>query len=426
MDYLLKVNIALILFYIFYKLFLSSDTFFVWRRVTLISFIAVSLILPLLKVEDWMMLQAPVFGLPRFYVNEVLPGININQTIESISWQTIIMNWGVAIYWIVVVFLVGRFVIQLSSMLFLSRKSETCIINNVQVYKLQKDIAPFSFFKMIFVNPESHSLEELTEILTHEQVHANQHHSIDVIIGELACIMFWYNPFVWFLKGEIRNNLEFLADNEVLHEGFDAKKYQYHLLGLTYKPAAVNLYNNFNVLHLKKRIRMMNKDRTKKIGKTKYFLLLPMVAVMIVCANFDAVAINKSMSSKSEKDNVTDTESKVHKVVEVMPEFPGGIGEFSKWLKANLTYPAQAMEKGIQGQVVARFVVKADGSIGTIELLKKVHPLLDAEAVRVLKSLPKFKPGMSGGKAVNVYYTVPLNFALSEEKHNAKTINVTP
>lgn len=424
MDYLLKVNIALILFYIFYKLFLSSDTFFAWRRVALISFIAVSFILPLLKVEDWFMLQAPVVGLSMFYANVIIPAININQVTESISWQTVIMNWGVVIYYIIVIFLVGRFVIQLSSMFLLARKSEKCIINNVQVYKLQKDIAPFSFFKMIFINPESHSEEDLAEILTHEQVHANQYHSIDVILSELACIVFWYNPFVWFLKGEIRNNLEFLADNEVLHEGFDTKKYQYHLLGLTYKPAAVNLYNNFNVLHLKKRIRMMNKERTKRIGKVKYLLLLPMVAVMIVCANLDAVAINKSISSKSEKNNVTDTESKVHKVVEVMPEFPGGMDAFSKWLSANLTYPVQALEKGIDGVVVARFVVKADGSIGTIELLKKVHPLLDAEAERVLKTLPKFKPGMSGGKAVDVYFTIPLTFALTKE--SAKTITVTP
>lgn len=425
MDYLLKVNIALILFYIFYKLFLSSDTFFTWRRFTLLLIIMISIMFPLVDLSEWIHIQKSISNLSVIYSN-VMPEFIIEANgIVTNSKISDYISLGVLIaYWLIVFVLLFRFVIQLVSIVVLCCKCKTSIIGSTEVFLLDKEFAPFSFFKWIFINPKSLTDKEIPEVISHELAHVHQWHSVDVLLGELICIFLWYNPFVWFLKGEIRNNLEYLADNEVLHEGFDSKKYQYHLLGLTYKPAAAKLYNNFNVLHLKKRIKMMNKERTKKIGKAKYLLLLPMVAVMIVCSNLEALAINKSMSSMGEINNETETESKVYKVVDVMPEFPGGMDAFSKWLSANLTYPAQAMEKGIHGVVVARFVVKADGSIGTVELLKKVHPLLDAEAERVLKTLPKFKPGMSGGKAVNVYFSIPLTFALTKE--SAKTITITP
>lgn len=410
--YLLKVNVAIAMFYAFYKLLLGRDTFFVWRRVVLISFIAVSLILPLLKVEDWMMLQAPVTELSMVYANVVLPEINLSQATESATWQTILMNWGVVIYYVIDLILVGRFVTQLLSILFLAKRCEKRMINNVPVYALHKDIAPFSFFKMIFVNPESHSEEELKEILTHEQAHANQYHSIDVIFSELACVVFWYNPFVWLTKIEIRNNLEYMADSRVLQDGYDTKKYQYHLLGLTYQKAAANLYNNFNYLPLKKRIKMMNKKRTNEIGRVKYLLLLPLVAMLLIGNNMNAQA---NVTSQEETQTVKKTvqnsdKEEIVKVAEVMPKFPGGEAALMKFLMENVRYPQEAKEKNVQGAVIAQFVVQADGSVGTVKIVKKVDPLLDAEAVRVLKSLPKFEPGKIDGKPVSVWYTLPIQF----------------
>lgn len=413
--YLLKVNVAIAMFYAFYKLLLGRDTFFVWRRVALISFIAVSLILPLLKVEDWMVLQAPVTELSMVYANVVLPEINLSQATESATWQTILMNWGVVIYYVIALILVGRFVTQLLSILFLAKRCEKCMINNVPVYALQKDIAPFSFFKMIFVNPESHSEEELKEILTHEQAHANQYHSIDVIFSELACVVFWYNPFVWLTKIEIRNNLEYMADSRVLQDGYDTKKYQYHLLGLTYQKAAANLYNNFNYLPLKKRIKMMNKKRTNEIGRVKYLLLLPLVAMLLIGNNMNAQANATSQEeSQTEKKTVQSSDKEeIKKVVEVMPKFPGGEAALMKFLMENVRYPQEAKEKNVQGAVIASFVVQADGSVGTVKIVKSVDPLLDAEAVRVLKSLPKFEPGKTDGKPVSVWYTLPIRFGKS-------------
>jgi TonB family protein len=102
----------------------------------------------------------------------------------------------------------------------------------------------------------------------------------------------------------------------------------------------------------------------------------------------------------------------VFTVVEEMPVFPGGDEALKDFIIKNVVYPKEAKDKNIQGRVVIRFVVAADGSVGQIVILRKVDPLLDAEAVRVVKMLPKFKPGMQGGKPVNVYYTMPVTFGL--------------
>lgn len=104
--------------------------------------------------------------------------------------------------------------------------------------------------------------------------------------------------------------------------------------------------------------------------------------------------------------------NQVFESVEQMPQFPGGEGELLKWISTHIKYPTMAMENGVQGRVVVRFVVTRDGSVGDVQVLRSKDPDLDREAVRVVKSLPKFIPGKMNGQAVNVWYTLPVNFKL--------------
>lgn len=113
---------------------------------------------------------------------------------------------------------------------------------------------------------------------------------------------------------------------------------------------------------------------------------------------------------------VTDTEepdnSRVFDVAEQMPSFPGGQAALMQWLSSNVNYPATAAANGIQGRVIVRFVVEKTGSVSGATIMKSVDPLLDKEAVRVVSSMPKWIPGMHNGKAVRVFYTVPVTFRL--------------
>ena len=190
----------------------------------------------------------------------------------------------------VVCLLLLRFLWQLGSIVRLKAQCKKADINGTKVYLLESDEGPFSFFNWIFINPTKHSKQEIDEIMTHELAHCRQRHSVDILFAELFAIAFWVNPFVWLLKREVRLNLEYLADNNVLANGTDSKEYQYHLLGLAYRKNVATISNNFNVLPLKKRIKMMNKKRTKKIAKAKYALYIPLAAMLLVVSNIETVA----------------------------------------------------------------------------------------------------------------------------------------
>lgn len=103
----------------------------------------------------------------------------------------------------------------------------------------------------------------------------------------------------------------------------------------------------------------------------------------------------------------------VFDVVEVMPQFPGGQIAMMKYIMENMKYPKQAMKEGIQGRVAVRFIVEKDGSISDVKPILSVHPLLNKEAVRVVKSMPKWTPGKQNGKPVRVRFNLPIMFKLN-------------
>lgn len=102
----------------------------------------------------------------------------------------------------------------------------------------------------------------------------------------------------------------------------------------------------------------------------------------------------------------------IYEVIEQMPQFPGGESALLNFLMKNIQYPAEALQKGISGQVITRFVVDQYGRVGNVEVFKSPSPLLDAEAIRIIKSLPRWIPGMQNGQCVSVYFTLPINFKL--------------
>ena len=288
--YLLKVNVAFVLFYAFYRLFFYKDTFFKLRRAILLAFFGLALFYPLLNIQDWVRQQEPIADVIYMY-SAMLPEATAKaDAAASVDWYGWLLGSLGFIYWGIVAFLCGRFLVQLSSILWLAHTSERVVIHETPVYALRKAAGPFSFFRMVFLHPESHSDKETDEILTHECTHVSQWHSIDVILSEMMCMACWFNPFVWLLKREVRHNLEYLADNTVIPSGYDSKSYQYHLLGLAHHQSVTTLYNSFNVLHLKNRIMMMNKKRSPGIVRTKYLIFIPLVGILMLLSNIEAVA----------------------------------------------------------------------------------------------------------------------------------------
>lgn len=536
LAYFLKVNVAIVLFYAFYRLFFYKDTFFGWRRTALLCFFAVSAAVPLLNIQTWITEQEPMVAMADLYASVVLPELTVGTEVAPTDWKSILSEYANIAYWGIVALLMIRLIMQLAGIIRLTCRCRKIQIGNTSIHLLPKADGPFSFFHWIFIHPSSHTEEEFNEILTHEQTHARQWHSIDVIISELVCIFCWCNPFAWLMKREIRTNLEYMADARVLENGYDSKTYQYHLLGLSHQKAAVTIYNSFNVLPLKKRIKMMNKKRTKEIGRTKYLMFLPLAALLMIVSNIETVArttkkiaveVIEAVDPQTEqpapevqdpqvapqpeqdtktvtyKGKVVDKDGKpiqgakilsvpnstptevttqadgsfefkaspkakllflyqdgnkkkgisftderlpkenktnwtivynekwnevmqsdpgtpdnpIFEVVEHMPEFTGGgMPALMEYLSKNIKYPEAAMKKGIQGRGIVQFVVEKDGSITNVKILRGVDPELDKEAVRVVSAMPKWKPGTQRGEAVRVRFTVPVMFRLTEDK----------
>ena len=429
-DYLLKANIILALLYAFYRLFFYRDTFFKWRRAALLGILAVAVLAPLPWTQMWLSTLPTAHAVGTFTAEVLLPEFIV--TPEPSRTGLSLTHLAAWIYGIGVCLLAVRILIQCLAIGQLGRRCPRTEVNGMTIHALPEGEAPFSFFRQIFVCPTGHTPEDLDEILVHEQTHARQVHSLDVLAAELACTLGWFNPFVWLWKREVRQNLEYLADQSVLAGGHDRRTYQYHLLGLAYHKAAATIYNNFNVLPLKKRIRMMNKQKSKSIGQLKYLLFIPVAALLAAaCAGnsepktaivmdkdgtrevvIDEQTVEQMEEMAAKQDKVAKGNPEVYDMVEQAPQFPGGPQALMKWIGENVRYPVAAQEAGVQGRVICQFVIQADGTVGETKILRGVSPELDAEALRIVKAMPAWTPGMQDGQAVNVRYTLPVTFRL--------------
>lgn len=424
MLYLLQVNVGLILFYALYKLVCTRDTFFRSRRFILIVSLVLPFILPFIDVREWLESRDRMIMFTHFDYSAVLPEIVVgSEAAETGNRVFVLSEWIGYLYLAGVVVLLVRLAVQAFSLYRLIVRMPEKEINGVRIKCLNDPSGPFSFFGWIFMNPAAVKEDEISEILTHEMAHVKQHHSVDVLLAEMVSICCWMNPFAWLLKREVRLNLEFLADRKVMEAGFATKSYQYHLLGLAYNHK-YGLSNNFNFSHLKQRIIMMNKKKSNATGHIKYALFVLPAFALLVAGNIscsqdasqteDAKEEVVAPVSPEAKEAPADSTAKeeVFMVAEQMPEFPGGMKELLKFLQDNLKYPENAMKNNVQGRVIVQFVVEKDGTLTEFKVARSVDPDLDAEALRVLQTMPKWKPGMQRGKIVRVKFTVPVSFKL--------------
>ena len=443
------------LLYGFYRLTVSRDTFFGLRRLTLWLIYTVALMVPALNLEYWVRDTPTMASMANVYADTFYPVVVVKAQAPSITWMDMLLG----IYWAGVAVLSLRLVWQLFSIIRLAVISRKQEVEGITVHLLRGEGSPFSFFRWVFMYPSTLDGKQLHEVMVHECTHVSGLHSLDTLFSELFSIACWFNPFAWLMKQEVRMNLEYLADESVLSDGNARKSYQYHLLGLAYRQPkdSTKIANNFNLLPLKKRIKMMNKRRTSEIGKAKYLLFAPLAGALLMVSNIESVAreigeqvpevaevqqkadqaLNADVAvanpmAKAEKAKAAElakaeakasdvtapadtTKNVVYDVTETLPQFPGGQGVMMKYLAANIKYPASAVKAKKQGRVIVAFVIQKDGSVTNARIVRSVDPELDAEALRIVKAMPNWTPGTQDGKPVNVNYTIPVVFSLYKE-----------
>jgi len=278
-EYLLKFWVSLALVYIFYWLVLRPLTFYQWNRFYLLIYSLLSFALPFANITPWIREK----DIEDFRLSNRIPAksgnyaaqSNLYNQLSSADWLFVIGAAGSLV-------LIVRMLIQLVSFRQVKKKSAMLFRrDNIRIYQNSASSSTFSFGNAVYLNPSLHSEEEVQRIIQHEMVHVRQRHTIDIMFGEFLCIMAWYNPFCWLIRYAIRQNLEFIADNNVLLKGYDKEEYQYLLLKVVGAPQ-YSIASYFNLPDLKKRIIMMNKLKSARLHLTRFLFILPMLAVLLL------------------------------------------------------------------------------------------------------------------------------------------------
>ena len=519
--YILKSAVCLAMFYLFYRLLLSKETFHRFNRMALLGVMLLSCLLPLVKVtvEQASPVNAQVMSMEDLLL---MYQWNSEAVVEEGSrpfhWQ----EGLVLVYFVGLFFVIVRHLWSLGRMLYLIRHSRCERLDNgIRLVVHRRKLAPFSWMRYIVIS-ETDLKESGHHILVHEMAHIHHRHSWDLLLTEACAWLQWFNPAIWLLKQELQNIHEYEADEEVLRQGINAKEYQMLLIKKAVGARLYSIANSFNHSSLKKRITMMIRKKSNPWARAKYLYVLPLAAVTVAAFarpeiskpldEISSVKVNdlsavletyadKNVSNPAEKTKLkmkvvdeegkpiiaatvlvanttngtlTDengnftlevgsdqsiqvayigmstvtmsvkdclkkadqtivlTESDTKKdvkvvapapqavtsddqtfsVVEQMPEYPGGMRAGLEFMARNLRYPTKAREAGKQGRVIVQFVVRKDGSLSDFKVLRPVDPWLDAEAIRVISTMPKWKPGMQDRKPVSVKFTLPVTFML--------------
>ena len=445
--YILKTSICLTGFYLFYRLLLSKETFHRFNRVALLGILLLSLLIPFceITVPKESEVQQTLLTIEQILtLADHVPQTEVQALPSSIPlWLLVLL----CIYLLGILFFLGRNLYSLFHMLrLLHGGRQEKLEKGITLIIHDKNIAPFSWMKYVVIS-EKDLQENSKEILIHEMAHVHNRHSIDLLISDICIIFQWFNPASWLLKQELQNIHEYEADETVIRQGINAKQYQLLLIKKAVGTRLYSMANSFNHSKLKKRITMMLKEKSSPWARLKYLYVLPVAAIAVtafarpevsdkvekissVKVN-DLAAIVETKVAESAGDTTKPADVKyvpaevrkrlkgtlVFEVAEEMPEFPGGgMSALMSYLKDNMRYPASAKEKGTQGRVTVQFVVDKDGSIKEPKLLRSVDKDMDAEALRLISNMPKWKPGRQKGQPVAVKYTVPVMFSLDDDK----------
>lgn len=292
MDYLLKSSAIVILFYACYQLFLQRETFFVTNRWFLLLGLLIAAALPLIIIPVY------VEYIPVTTQNSVFTTSAISDVTRAIPTPTKntfdIIELISIVYIIGLIFFTGKLISEFMSLFHLIKHHRVTKNGIYHYIETESNLAPFSFFNWIVYNPNQFDAEELQLILNHEKVHVRQFHSIDVILSQLVCALFWFNPIIWLYKKALQQNLEFLADKEAQQIAPSERRYQNLLLKTSISSHQLALTNNFYNSLIKKRIVMLHKSKSNKMKAFKYALVLPLLAMIIFSFNTEIVAQTKN------------------------------------------------------------------------------------------------------------------------------------
>jgi TonB family protein len=398
-NYLIELAVVHVALFFGYWLFLRKEQQYARMRSYLIASTILALAIPLLKLPKlFSFSQDPLVTVAMEPMS--MYAVSIAPTAAESARGHELVVWT---YITVSSFFLLKFFSDIVYLVWLERKSRREKVNGMAIRRIGNITGSFTFFSWIFVSdkidPQQHNYEV---ILKHEQAHASLGHTYDLIFFELFKACFWLLPTAWIVLKETKKLHEYQAD-AVAIKTCDVDTYSSILIGSTLKTNGLNLASSFNDGLILKRLKAM-KQQAKNVSPWK------LAALSVLCAALFIV-----LACSEEKSVDAD-------IIEADPEFEGGLEAVYNYIRQDITYPLEARQAGVEGRVDVEFVVDKDGSISDVEAIKGIGAGCDEEAVRVVKSLPLFKPAMQNGKPVRVRMVVPIIFELTPGETNPDKI----
>ena len=410
--YELKVAVILAAFYLCFKCFLSQEKLHRVNRIVLISTAILSFVLPLCVITVHKTVTVPALvGADLAASSEIQANVS---TMPATAGRFPLELLAIIVYLAGVFAVLTNVIAGVARVKRLIRNSEKKQMEGSDVMVCDKSVPPFSWMNWIVMSREDYDSGNM-HILEHEKAHIRLGHSIDVLLVDILSAFQWFNPAMWLLKKDLRAIHEFEADDAVLRGGADIKEYQYSLIRKAVSASGYSITNSFNHSILKNRITMMSKRKASTASGLKALYVMPLLCGALAL-NAKTVYTYKGSENIAERQDVPVKGDTIpFQVLDEKPSFNGGDAfEFTKWVNANLKYPADAKADKVQGRVTIQFDVEPDGNVGNARVLRGVagYPSLDEEALRVVSGSPAWTPGKKDGKNVPVTYTFPVIFQL--------------
>lgn len=426
LTYIIQTTVSLTVFYILYELVFKNEPYFHFLRYYLLMAVIVSALLPLASINldqmglaatDYTLIIFPVHTLVDYTLSEVTIYANDRSYQEGINWSNI--NFPliiIIIYFIGFASSIARLFYLTTKLLLLSYKYGVEEVNGLKLIRVP-GVPTFSFFDKVFIDTDiSIDKSDLLKVLSHEKVHINQKHTIDLLIIELIIAIQWFNPVAYLIRNRIKENHEFIADNDVVTNYSNIYSYSKLLIENSSIIKSNILTHNFSYSLLKRRLSMLEKQKRTNLKAIKLlWLVLAIVVVFFACSS----PSNDAVGAKG--DSNTPNKS-VYTSVEKMPSFVGGHEKMVEYLTNNIKYPEKSKSEGVAGKVMVNFVIDENGDIIDVKVIKGVNSDLDEEAVRVVSSMPNWIPGENGGEAVKVSMNLPISFSLDENSNDIFTV----
>ena len=412
LPYIIKSALTLALLYTCIMPLLEKETFHRLNRIIVLGCLLLSFIIPLIHftggTNQTIDMVRQAVQLP-----EILIDGNANkQSVWSLT------DIFICIYTLGGVAMLSLTAIQTMSLMLRLRRCKHITDNKGNVIVLTDyATSPFCLFHYIVMSHDDYANNRCF-VLTHEQEHIRLRHYIDLIILQFATIIQWFNPFVWLIGKNLKAIHEFEVDEAVLNKGIDATQYQKFLVVKAVGNRLQPFANNLNKESLKRRIIMMNQKKSNRWMMLKALFVIPVatLAVSVFANTSDMRSMAKAANTTANSISTNNMQTKQSDIkssdkVEVMPEFKGGNKAMMEFLMMNMKYPESAVKAKQQGKAVVGFVVKKDGTVSDVYIVKSTgYDVLDNEAMRVVKSMPAWEPGKQKGKPVDVKYFVPITF----------------